>query len=353
MPNSLLQISLVTSAEEKKFQSLMQAHHYLGALRKIGNTLWYVAVLNGEWVALLSFSAAALKCAARDRWIGWSYRHQYDRLNLVANNSRFLILPDAHQPNLASQILSLCKGRIQKDWQAHFGFPLLLIETFVDPERYHGTIYRASNWALVGETKGYQRIGNGYSQQTRSRKLVFVQPLQRNTRLLLSQPLLNERYRTGKTRMKLTAEQMFSLSDCFQNIDDPRRAQGKKHHMPVILSLAAAAILCGMRGYKDISIWTQSLGQKARSRFRCRNRNGHYEVPSLSVIRMALVNIKHEQLDKALSKWSAQYVQVDESLAIDGKTMCNAIDNKGKQTHIMSAIGHQSGHCYTQKKSAS
>lgn len=150
--------------------------------------------------------------------------------------------------------------------------------------------------------------------------------------------------------MKLTADQMLSLFDFFKEINDPRRAQGKKHSLPTVLSLAAAAVLCGMRGYKDISIWAQSLGQKARSRFRCRKRDGHYAVPSLTVIRLALVGVDPEQLDQALRAWSAQYGLIDESLAIDGKTMCNAIDDDGKQTHIMSAIGHESGHCYTQKK---
>ena len=74
----------------------MHTHHYLGSLPKIGNTLWYVATVEGEWLALLSFSAPALKCAARNEWLGWGYRHQYDRLHLVANNSRFLILPEQH-----------------------------------------------------------------------------------------------------------------------------------------------------------------------------------------------------------------------------------------------------------------
>ena len=85
----------------------MQAHHYLGSLAKIGETLWYVATYVGEWVALLSFFSAALKCAARDRWIGWNFRRQYSRLNLLTNNSRFLILPAWHYPNLASKTLSL------------------------------------------------------------------------------------------------------------------------------------------------------------------------------------------------------------------------------------------------------
>jgi len=349
---SQLKVSPVIRAEEQRFQLLMQSHHYLGALPKIGNTIWYVATAQDQWLALLSFSAAALRCAARDDWIGWGYRHQFDRLNLVANNSRFLILPEHHQKNLASRILSLCKRRIQQDWLQRFGFPLLMLETFVDPQRFHGTIYRASNWRLVGLTKGYSRTRGGYSERTKSRKLVFLQPLQRNARTLLSRPLLNARYQTGKARMKLTSKQMLSLYDYFHDIDDVRRAQGKKHHLPTILSLAAAAILCGMRGYKDIALWAQSLGNNARSRFRCRKRNGTYEVPSRTVIRNALIAVNPEQLNQALNAWNAQYGSVDESLAIDGKTMCSAIDEQGRQTHIMSVIGHESGQCYTQKKLA-
>jgi hypothetical protein len=81
----------VIVAEEARFQSLLQAHHYLGPLPKIGHTLWYVATCRRQWLALLNFCAPALKCAARDRWIGWDFRHQYDRLHLIANNARFLI----------------------------------------------------------------------------------------------------------------------------------------------------------------------------------------------------------------------------------------------------------------------
>jgi len=86
----------VRPLEQQRFQKLMQAHHYLGALPKISETLWYVATFADQWVAQLSFSATALKCSVRDRWIGWDFRHQYDRLKLVTNNSRFLILPDLH-----------------------------------------------------------------------------------------------------------------------------------------------------------------------------------------------------------------------------------------------------------------
>jgi len=185
---------------------------------KIGDTIWYVATQDDQWLALLCFSAAALKCSVRDRWIGRGYRHQTGLLNLVANNSRFMILPAHHVKNLGSQILSLCRQRIQEDWIGRFGYPLLILETFVDPERFHGTIYRAANWTLVVATKGY-------SEQTQPPKLISMQSLQRNAQRLLSRIFLPHCYQTGKTRMKLTADQMLSLYDCFQNIDDLRRAE--------------------------------------------------------------------------------------------------------------------------------
>jgi hypothetical protein len=135
----------------------MQDHHYLGALPKISETLWYVATFGDQWVALLSFSAAALKCSARDRWIGWDFRHQYDRFKRVTNNSRFLILPDGPFPKLASRVLSLCQKRLLVDWQAVFGHTVVLLETFVDPQQFQGTIYKADNWIYVGNTKGFHR----------------------------------------------------------------------------------------------------------------------------------------------------------------------------------------------------
>ncbi len=111
---------------------------------------------------LVSFAAAALQCGVRDEWIGWAFRHQFARLNLVANNSRFLILPQGPYPNVASQGLSLCRQRIQQDWRDRFGFPLLLLETLGDPTRYQGRIYQATNWRFLGLTKGYARTRTGY-----------------------------------------------------------------------------------------------------------------------------------------------------------------------------------------------
>ena len=93
MNHSDLKVQPIGVADEARFQQLMQAHHFLGALRKIGNTLRYVASVDNEWLALLSCSAPALCCRARDDWIGWSYRHRTDRLKLIANNSRYALFP--------------------------------------------------------------------------------------------------------------------------------------------------------------------------------------------------------------------------------------------------------------------
>ena len=135
----------------------MQKHHYLGALPRISKTLRYVVTFSDQWIALLSFFAAALKYSPRDRWIGWDFRHQYDRLKLLTNNSRFLILPDRHVPNPASRFLSLCQKRLPADWRAVFGHPVVLPETFVDPQRFRGTIYRAAKLDICGR---HQRISS-------------------------------------------------------------------------------------------------------------------------------------------------------------------------------------------------
>ena len=345
-----IHVRLVERSEEARYQELMDEHHYLGRMPKISETLWYVALWQNHWVALLSFSAAAWKCSARDQWIGWTSRHQYGRLKLVANNSRFLILPDWHIPNLGSRVLSLCQRRLLSDWQNTFGHPLILLETFVDPQRFTGAVYRAANWLCVGKTRGFSRTGKGYSAKTPSRKMVFVRPLRSNARDLLSRPVLEPTFNVGGAKMIITADHMRSLPQLFADIPDPRRIQGRRHRLATVLAIAAGAVLCGMRGYKAIADWANSLGQKARERFRCRVEKGRCVVPSESIIRDLLIRVDPAHLDRALQRWNEAYGKQDQSLAIDGKTMCNAIDEQGYQAHIMSAIGHQTKSCYTQKK---
>ena len=124
----------VERSEEGQYQEQMKRHHYLGALAKIGETVWYVATWRGQWVAQLSLSASALKCGVRDRWIGWDFRSQYGRLKLIANNSRFLILPGWNRPNVGSRVLSGTERRAGSDWRERFGHGLLLLENPQSPD---------------------------------------------------------------------------------------------------------------------------------------------------------------------------------------------------------------------------
>ena len=150
---SEIRVRPVERGQDAQYQEQMARHCYLGALAKIGETAWYVTIWREQWVAQLSFSAA-LKCEVRDRWIGGDFRSQYGRLKVIANNSRFLILPQWHQPNLGSRVLSLTERRVAADCQARCGHPLLLLETFVDPRRFPGGVYRAANWIEQGLTLG-------------------------------------------------------------------------------------------------------------------------------------------------------------------------------------------------------
>ncbi len=142
MSNRLLddvEVRLAISDERKEIKRLIDEHHYLGWGKPVGETLIYVAEARGEWVALLVFGAAAYALRGRDEWIGWTVEQRRARLNFIAQNRRFLILPGCREKNLASRVLGLCTKRLAVDWQAAHGHPVLLAETFVDPQRFEGT----------------------------------------------------------------------------------------------------------------------------------------------------------------------------------------------------------------------
>ena len=203
---------MVAAEDEARFRALMQTHHYLGAVPGMGETVRYVAHHRGRWLALLVFSAPALKCGARDRWVGWDRGVQFARLHLVTNNSRFLILPGGER-NLGSRVLSLCTRRLVRDWPARFGHDVLLAETFVDPALFRGTLYRAANWIEAGRTRGFARGGAGYNEHARP-KLVFLHPLCRGARARLGAADLDPRLRKGVPKMTLSAAQMRFLPEC-------------------------------------------------------------------------------------------------------------------------------------------
>jgi len=161
---------------EKLFGSLMEAHHYLGYTQPVGEHLKYVIYAQGQPVAALAWSSAPRHLGPRDRFIGWSAPQRRAGIHLLAYNSRFLILPWVKVPHLASHLLGRVARRIAADWQALYEHPVYLLETFIDPERFAGTCYRAANWIYLGLS-----TGRGKDDQTnrpnRSLKQLWVYSL--------------------------------------------------------------------------------------------------------------------------------------------------------------------------------
>ena len=148
---------------EPLWDQWVNRHHYLGYQRLLGHRIKYFAFFKDRPVAALSWSAPALKLAARDCFIGWSPRQRKRHLHQLAANSRFLILPWVKIPNLASHVLSLNIARLPSDWLRFFNHRLLLLETFVDSRYFEGTCYKAANWQHIGHTYGSTKQGRGYS----------------------------------------------------------------------------------------------------------------------------------------------------------------------------------------------
>lgn len=154
-------------------------YHALGYKRPFGAHQRYFiisAVKPDQPLGCLLFSAAAWALAVRDEWIGWTQAERSQRLNLVLNNTRFLIFPWVRVRNLASKALSVAAKRIRSDWQARYGYRPVLLETFVDPEKYRGTSYQAANWILLGQTAGRGRMDR-HTQYLSTPKLIYVYPL--------------------------------------------------------------------------------------------------------------------------------------------------------------------------------
>jgi hypothetical protein len=173
------------AAERAWIRAALSQFHYLGFGGAVGQNLQYL-VRDGQRrpVACAVFGAAAWKCQDRDRFIGWSAEQRQSNLGLIANNSRFLILPWVKVPHLGSWILGQVTKRITQDWQAKYGHPVILLETFVERERFRGTVYRAANWQPVGVTAGRTRQDRHTCIQV-AVKDIYVHPLCRRFREVL------------------------------------------------------------------------------------------------------------------------------------------------------------------------
>ena len=174
------------TAEEALFNSLMEHHHYLGYEQPVGEHLKYVVWGQGRPIACLAWSSAPRHLGSRDRFIGWSAEARRHNVRFLAYNTRFLILPWIEVPHLASHLLGRMAKQLSQDWQHLYQHPIYFLETFVDPERFRGTCYRAANWIVLGRT-----TGRGKDDQTnrpnRSIKEVLGYPLTQHFRELLQE----------------------------------------------------------------------------------------------------------------------------------------------------------------------
>lgn len=320
--------------ERRRHDALLEQEHYLHNAKAIGRVLRYVAEYRGQWVAVLTFCSAALHLKPRDQFLHWLARQVKERRHLIAQNSRFLVLPATGRwPNLASRVLKLVCARLALDWQSHFGHPVLLVETFVDPERFQGTCYRAANWQALGATRGFARRGRDYYTDTQHPKELWVCALGRRALRHLRAPVLAEALRTGgqcpPPPVPIKTAQMSSLADYIRrHVCDPRDPHGVRHGIGSVVATATLAVAAGAQGPHAIAQFAQSLNHGQRRRLGCRPTAGarrQFDVPCERTFSRLLEVIDSDQLRQAYTNWMAtldpQPVTV---LHLDGKVVRNA-----------------------------
>jgi Druantia protein DruA/DDE_Tnp_1-associated/Transposase DDE domain len=344
-----LAVRLVRREEHAHWRELMRQHHYLGFDRIVGECLCYVAGVRDEWVALLGWGSAALKCGVRDRWIGWDRTLQWQRLGLVANNVRFLMLPGWNRPNLASRVLALNVRRLSQDWEVCHGHPVLLAETFVDGARFRGTCYRAAGWQAIGETRGFGKRNDRYWHHGQ-RKIVFVKPLVAEAAARLVAPFmppLKSLRKGAKTGMEMTidvnalpVEGEGGLIDLLKTIVDPRKPRGVRHPVVTVTAIAILAALSGARSFQAIAEWAQGLSREALRKLGSKR----WKPPSEPTIRRVIQQLNADDVDVKTLGWiRRQRPLAGKDIALDGKTVRGAHDAGQRAPHLLSAILHQEG----------
>lgn len=335
-------------AERRRWDALVSEFHYLPFHGLFGQSMRHVAVYREQWVALVGWTAGAFKVAVRDAWIGWSREQQFRRLKLLANNARFVVLASPGRvPNLASRVLGLSLRRLSQDMQSAHGFPVLLAETFVDPSRFAGHCYRASNWQLLGRTRGFTRLpGSPVRWRANGQpKEVYVYELQSNARAALSGSAEPEAWRLGAKSEPLPAVELRSLYEFLADVPDFRKARGQRYSLACYLCLMIAARLAGYRGVVAFGEFAARLNDEQRQAvggFWSPSRQC-YTVPAASTFHYVLSELPADTLDEALRAWSDQY-RSSAAVAMDGKVVRGASKqlDEGKCL-LVAAMEHGTG----------
>ena len=302
---------LVRPDERIKWDVLMDQHHYLGFKRFAGRGLRYVAEWRGRWIALAGWQAAALKCAPRDRWIGWRGKKMFKRLHLIANNTRFLVLGERGVfANLGSCMLSAMVRRLSDDWLQQYGHRLLAVESFVDPAKFTGTMYAAANWSYVGNRRA-MRAATVTTDAMARKFLLYVRALRSDACDILRQR--GELADCWQARVPTAGGNEVdkrSLYEELQKLPDHRRGQGRKHSLATVLAVYLLAMLSNMRGPVAAAEYAQALDQEELKLVGAwRNRTtGRHEPPTKSTIHRVVMATDAEALEEMQQRYATARV---------------------------------------------
>lgn len=344
-------VRLIEADELQVWSRIVDEKHYLSSTL-FGPTLRYVAEVNGEWIGLLSFGQASYHLEPRESFIGWTDVQRGRRLGMLAQNTRFVLLHSrGRHPNLASRILSLVCKRVGRDWFERFNTPLVGVETFVDPEYFQGTCYKASGWERLGETAGYARSRKDfYQEHGRPKELWFKVLDRRGFRSLRSKrlPVRLKPYETEWRVCPFNTPALDSLFHLFSDVPEHRAAKGLRYRRETMLSIIALANVCGFHGHRAIASFASKLTAVQRRRLRCyRNRSTReYQVPKETCIRDFLNSVDCEALERVVAQWTAGLDETElRHVAIDGKTLKGTAkrNDKGEKKgalHIVAAVAH-------------
>ncbi|HEY9073425.1 MAG TPA: ISAs1 family transposase [Desulfobaccales bacterium] len=323
-----LQVRLLEQGELARCHQLLDQHHYLKSPKPVGERLYYgVTDGRGRWMALLIFAAAARHLRHRDRWIGWTDAQRERRLSLVANNIRLLLLPDQTFPNLGTRSLRLVLARLSQDWQARYGHRVLIVETFVDPDQFCGTVYRANGWEELGPTDGHGRHQRDYYVQHDKPKRLFVRELCRNARRSLQaehlKPALAGVEARVPPRSRHTVKEIEAIADQFKAVPE-YRSRVESYPLWSLLTIYLLAVLGDApRGQKDLAKFARRLSQPQRRALGIRrDRHGHYPAPSQSTWCRLFQEIDSVRLEAVLSEVQQRLrgpAPQDELISVDGK----------------------------------
>ena len=342
-------VRLMLPEERDRFDRLLETRHYLHSARVGGQSLRYIAEVDGQWVALLVFSGAAPHTKARESEIRWTPRQRARRLGFVVNNSRFLVLPERQKyPNLASRILGLCLKRLNADWQEHWGHPVVLVESYVDESQYRGTCYRACGFKALGFTAGYGRSSRDYYEEHGVPKQLYVRELRPRAIGILRQGRLPAELAAHEEKIggpcPLRATHLGSLLEVFEQSKDKRRGHGLRHRQSFVLACAAVGMLMGAGGYEGFEDECGKLTQRQLRALGCRQdpKTGRYRAPSDTTFFRVLNGMDAAEFDLRMGQWMlAQEISILQSLAIDGKCLRGSARTDGKALQLLSVVSHR------------